>query len=139
MTTSHEEFIVQGRVHAFLVLLGAAFGTGVKHFFARDRLSRFRKLISFPLSCLAISKGKLIMTVAFSIGLHMGSTTTCVVQISRRSLQDFILNDGDAYSTVRPRLDKRQWTEQISLSYREFFLSRSDKKFDMHIIWIVFT
>ena len=40
--------------------------------------------------------------VAFSVaspGLCAGSTTTCVVQISRHSLQEFILNDH-AWSTL---------------------------------------
>ena len=53
------------------------------------------------------SKEKSIVTVAFSIGLRLGSTTACVVQIRRRSLQDFILNDDDAYSTCTCKSPRR--------------------------------
>ena len=44
---------------------------------------------------------------AFSIGLRVDSKTTCVFQISRRSLQYFILNDDDAYiaSNLHDALD----------------------------------
>ena len=101
MTTSCEEFIVQGRIPTF-------FGP------PRRCSQRWRQIFLLGIDSLAFassslflsaawlfSKEKSIVTVAFSIGLRVGSTTACVVQIRRRSLQDFILNDDDAYSTSR--------------------------------------
>ena len=101
MTTSCKEFIVQGRVPTFSVLLVAALGAGDKYFCSGSTLLLLQAhLSSSPLPGY-FSKEKSIMTVAFSIGLRVGSTTACVVQIRRCSLQDFILNDGDEYSTCK--------------------------------------
>ena len=101
MTTVHEEFIVQGRVHTFLDLLIAALGAGDKYFLLVIDTLAFASSSLFLSAAWLFSKGKSTVTVAFSIGLCVGSTTACVVQISRRSFERLILNYDDGYSTCK--------------------------------------
>ena len=88
MTTGHEEYIVQGRLHTFLVLVVAALGAGDKYVLLGIDTLAFASSSLFLSSALLRSEGKLTVTVTFSIRLRVGSSTACVVQISRRSLQD---------------------------------------------------
>ena len=90
MTTGHEEYIVQGRVHTSLVLLVDALGTGDKYFLLGIDALTFPSSSLFLSAAWLFSKGKLTVTIAFSIGFLGGSTTACVVQISCRSLQDLV-------------------------------------------------
>ena len=102
MTTSYEEFIVQGRVHTFFGPPRRCSRRWWQIFLLGIDSLAFASSSLFLSAAWLFSKEKSIVTVAFSIGLRVGSTTACVVQIRRRSLQDFILNDDDdAYSTCK--------------------------------------
>ena len=85
----------------FSVLLVAALGAGDKYFLLGIDSLAFASSSLFLSAAWLFSKEKSIVTVTFSIGLHVGSTTVCVVLIRRRSLQDFIVNDDNAYSTCK--------------------------------------
>ena len=102
MTTSFEEFIVQGRVPTFFGPPRRCSRRWWQIFFLGIDSLAFASSSLFLSAAWLFSKEKSIVTVAFSIGLRVGGTTACVVRIRRRTLQDFILNDDDdAYSTCK--------------------------------------
>ena len=88
MTTGHEDFFSKEGFILFLVFLVAALGAGDKYFLLGIDTLALASSSLFLSTAWLFSKGKSIVRVAFSIGLRVGCTTACMVQISRRSLQD---------------------------------------------------
>ena len=117
MTTGQETFIVQGRVHTFLVPLVAALGASDKDFLLRIDTLAFASSSLFLSVAWLLSKGKSNMTIAFSKALRVGSTTACVVQISRRPLQD--LFGTTATRTILAYLYNLLDTPSVELEVRE--------------------